>query len=123
QQLADIALIEAGPDFAEISELAVLIGAGEQRAETVAFLRPAADDDLLAAADLGFDPRADAPRAIGRVQLLGDDAFERHFARRLEHGIALALDMRDVAQMFAGFAEQFLQPILACAQRQMPPIL
>ena len=75
----------------------------------------------MAGAALGLDPAADAARAIGRVELLGDDAFEAHAAGRFQHRIARRLEMLDIAQrrmLALEPVQQLLQPRLALAERQ-----
>ena len=101
--------------------------ADQQRAQLPGLAGPAADHHLLAGAALGLDPVSGAARAIGRVERLGDDAFEVHAAGRLQHGIAA----RSRSARRSGCSrhacpcgvEQLLQPRLALAQRQVAQIL
>ena len=57
----------------------------------------AADDELLPLQALGFDPRPGAAGLIRAVGPLGDDAFHRGAASKLDDLAALALDMLAVA--------------------------
>ena len=59
---------------------------------------------------------------IGRAELLGDDAFQRQFAGRLQDGVAAGLEMLDITDQL-GFAlgprlQQLLQLRLPLAERQ-----
>src|SRR5260221_8782125 len=73
-------MIEAGADPAGIAQFAaVVVVAEEQRAEALARaagIAEADDDELLAIAAFDLEPAPAAARHIGRVALLGDDAFE-----------------------------------------------
>ena len=96
--------------------------ADQQRAHLLGFAGPAADHHLMAGAALGLDPVPAAARSVGRVELLGDDAFEAHAAGRFQHGVARGLEMLDIAQRLVLALEpvqQLLQPRLALAERQV----
>ena len=93
-------LPETGADDADIGEMIVAIDAGHQRAEFALGGFPAAEHDLLAGANLGLGPGRRAAGMIGRIELLRDDAFERQLARRLQHLLAIALEMLDIADLF-----------------------
>src|SRR3989442_11158123 len=74
--------------LARVDELAIVVIADEQRtrqSSALAFaLEPAADHQLLAHPVLDLDPGAAAlARFVGRVKLLGHDAFEPCLAARL----------------------------------------
>ena len=73
------------------------IDAGHQRAEFAVGGLPAAEHDLVPGAAFGLGPALRAAGAIGRIELLGDDAFQRQLAGRFQHGIAAALEMLDIA--------------------------
>src|SRR5690606_35590199 len=68
----DLVGAEAGPDPANVDEVAVLVGADEQRAELALVAGPAADHHLMPAATLGLQPGVGAARAVGCVGALGD---------------------------------------------------
>src|SRR3989442_10474648 len=76
--------------LARVDELAIVVIADEQRtrqSSALAFaFEPAADPQLLAHPVLDLDPGAAAlARLVGRVKLLGHDAFEPCLAARLQH--------------------------------------
>ena len=73
------------------------IDAGHQRAEFAVGGLPAAQHDFVPGAAFGLGPVLGAAGAIGRAELLGDDAFQRQLAGRLQHGIAAAFEMFDIA--------------------------
>ena len=129
-QLAHHRLAEARADAADMDQLLVLamsaMHADQQRAQPLALAGPAADHHLVAGPALGLDPAADAARAIGRIELLGDDAFQVHATRRFQHRVARRLEMLDIlqARMLAlEPVEQLLQARLAIAQGQGAQIL
>ena len=93
---ADGILPEAGADHADEGQMVAAIDAGHQRAEFSVGGLPAAEHDLLPAADLGLGPAFGAAGAIGRVELLGDDALELQLFGGFQHGIAAFLEMLDV---------------------------
>ena len=122
----DDVLPEAGADKADERQMTAAIDAGHQRTEFAVGGLPAAEHDLLPGADLGLGPALGASGAIGRIQLLGDDAFQLQFACRFQHGIAAFFEMLDVAdQLFFAIPplQQLLQAFLALAQRQRAKIL
>ena len=126
QEPPHLVLPETGPDHADEGEMIAAIDAGHQRAEFAVGGLPAAEHDLMSRAALCLGPALGAAGAIGRIELLGDDAFEREFAGRFQHGIAAALKMLDVADLLVlAFprVQQFLQPPLALDQRQRAKIL
>jgi len=88
---------ESRPDTPRVRQSIAAMHADEERSQLPGLSREAADHDFLAAATLGFCPIADATRAVRRIEPLGNDAFEAHAARRLEHCIASGLEMLDVA--------------------------
>ena len=107
---------EAGADAADMDQLAVAVDAGDQRAECAVGRGPAADHHLVPGAALGLGPGLAPAGAIGRVEPLGDDAFQRHPAGRLQHGIAGRDEMVDVADVGAAPPPtRGLQPRLALA--------
>ena len=117
----DLVLPEAGADPADIGEMIAAMDADQQRAEFAVGGFPAADHDLVAGAAFGLGPALGAAGAIGRVELLGDDAFERQLAGRLQDGVAAGLEMLDIADQLAlalARLQQFLQPLLALGERQ-----
>ena len=129
-QLAHDGLAEARADAADMDQLLVLavsaMHADQQRAQPLALAGPAADHHLVAGPALGLDPAAGAARAIGRIELLGDDAFQVHATRRFQHRVARRLEMLDIlqARMLAPEpVEQLLQARLAIAQGQGAQIL
>src|SRR3954465_13591455 len=77
------------------------IDAPHQRTEFAVGGLPAAEHDLLPAADLGLGPAFRASRAIGRASSLGDDAFQLQFPGRFHNGIAAFFEMISVTdQLF-----------------------
>ena len=119
---ADGVLPEAGADQADKGEMVAAMDARHQRAEFPVGGLPAADHDLMPGPALGLGPAFRAAGAIGRVELLGDDAFERQFAGRLQDGIAAGLEMLDIADQLVACpcaaSSSCLQARLALAQRQ-----
>ena len=115
----------AGADDADISQMSVARHAGHQRAELAGGGFPAADHDLMAGAALRLGPGVDAPGTVGRVALLGDDAFERQLAGGFQHRVAAGFEMLDIADhAFAVPAvQQRFQPFLAFKKRQAAQIL
>ena len=98
QQPANLRLAKAGADLADIDQLLAAMDADQQRAHFLGFAGPAADHHLMAGAGLGLQPASAAARSVGRVELLGDDAFEAHARSRFQHGRARGLEMLDIAQ-------------------------
>ena len=74
--MRDLVAPEAGADAADVDQLAVAVDAGDQRAERAAGGGPAADHHLVPGAALGLGPGLAAAGLIGRVEPLGDDAFQ-----------------------------------------------
>ena len=74
-----------------------------------------------------FAQRFGAARYVGCIELLGDDAFERQPAGRLQHRIAAILEMLDIAEKMtvAPFhrLEQLRQPLLALGERHRAQIV
>src|SRR5690606_33863072 len=96
-QTLHLVAAETGADATDVNEVPTAMDADEQRAQAAAFVRPAADDDLMAGTAFRFRPIAAAARAVLGVEALGDDALEVHATRGLQHGIARRLEMFDVA--------------------------
>src|SRR4051794_18256305 len=92
---------EAGADLAGKAQLAVLVHPDRDRPEIarVAFARrPAADDELLLGTDLELQPgRRPATRLIARAPELRDDPLEALAARRGHERLAVADDVRRIA--------------------------
>ena len=87
------------------SSLAFLVSAQHQRADRVARSARrhiAADDELLPRRAFGLHPALAAARAIRRVAVLRDDAFEAEPAGVLQHERAVLLEMLAVADDSAG---------------------
>src|SRR2546428_7607559 len=89
-ELREHRVVKACAHLAGVDELAIVVIADEQRtrqSSALAFaLEPAADHQLLAHPVLDLDPGAAAlARLVGRVKLLGHDAFEPCLAARLPH--------------------------------------
>src|SRR5690606_16967850 len=94
-QLVARGAIEPGADLAGVAQLAIVVVADEQRAESAAQAAlpgdPAADDHLLAPDVLDLEPVAGAfPRSIPAGQPLGDDAFQASSPGGLEQRSSLA---------------------------------
>ena len=106
-----------------MNELAVTIDAGDQGAEGRARRGVAADHHLMPRPALGLGPGFAAPRAIGRVQALGDDAFQIHPAGRQQDRVARGDEMIDIPQVRRLAAEMNRQAVLAAGQRQVAKIL
>src|SRR5207249_5785078 len=90
---------EAAPRAARVHQspaLTAVVGCEMQRAEPAAraLRRRIADDDELAGL-VGFDlePVGRAPRAVGRVRLLGHDSLEPHLHHALVQLLALGLEV------------------------------
>ena len=96
ENLRDNVRAEASADTADIDEMVIAIDSREQRTEAFAFAGPAAENDFLIGAALGFAPVA-LTRTILFVELFRDDAFERHLPRAFEHRFAGCVEMFDVA--------------------------
>src|SRR5260221_11260499 len=119
-------MIEAGADPAGIAQFAaVVVVAEEQRAEALARaagIAEADDDELLAIAAFDLEPAPAAARHIGRVALLGDDAFEGVGAGVLEEfrtaRILVIAIAQDAARDVAGLAgDEALQRRFAVDER------
>src|SRR5207253_7006542 len=101
-QIAELHRTEPGPDPSGIAQLAGrIIIADEQGANTLplAFrIAEADDDEFLAIAALDLEPGAAAPRTVGCVAALRDDAFQAEAARLAKNGRAVAGLVVAVAQ-------------------------
>ena len=98
------------------------IDARHQRTEFAVGGFPPAQHDLVSGAALGLGPVLGPARAIGRAELLRDDAFQRQLAGRLQNCVAAGFEMLDIADQ-AGFAlgprfQQFFQLRLSLGERQ-----
>ena len=117
----------ASADHADIGEMIAARNAHHQRAEFSAGGLPATDHDFMSGAALRLGPTVRAARAIRRGRLLGDDAFERELAGRLQNRIAAGLEVFDVTNdafvTLALAVEQSMEPCLALGQRKLPQIL
>src|SRR5258707_12428587 len=94
--------------------------AREQRSHRSALGRPAAKDDFLSRAALGFEPAIAAARGIGRIEFFRDDALEPDLAGRSQHCLGVRLQMRDIADSAALglLSEEPLETRLALSERQ-----
>jgi len=92
-------LPETRADIADIDQMIAAMDARHQRAEFAGIALPAAEYHLMPGAAFRFDPVHGAFRAIRRIEPLGDDAFQRHPARRAQHRIAAGLEMFDVTDI------------------------
>ena len=89
----------AGADPTQVAQPVFRLHTDQQRAEAGSVLgRPAADHHLVAAPALGLDPCGGATGAIGRVELLGDDAFQPHATGTFQNRCAPGGEMVGVAQ-------------------------
>jgi hypothetical protein len=126
-QIARFRLAESGADAADRHEIPVVVHADQQRAQPRAFARPAADHDFVPSAAFRLGPVADAPRTVGRIEALGDDAFEVHATRRFEHVARARFEMIDIADRAlcakALRLQQLLQQRLALTQRLLAQIM
>ncbi len=111
---------EAAADLAGVSEGAVLEGGHEQRAESGvgALAQLEADHhQLLLPADLHLEPGArPLARVVGRSAQLGDDALHAVFPGGVEEGLAIGLDVGQVAHP-VGVPEHASQEPLAVLER------
>jgi hypothetical protein len=121
------ALGEAGADPAGVGQPVAFVDPHQEGPQGGVRPGPAADDHLLAAADLHLDPAVVAARDVRAVELLGDDALQVHIPGRGQHGFAAYLKVVDVAQ--AGGArrrlvlQHVLQPRLSLLQGQRAQVL
>ena len=131
----EVRRIEAGADLAGIGELAVLERAEQKRGERLALhvgTAIAADDEFLAARAFDLEPVLAAPRDVGPVGPLRDDAFEpRRAGLRVElrpralHVIGIdekiryALRRQQFGKLRATFLQRLLAPILAVEVEQI----
>ena len=121
-------LAVARADAAQVAQAALVADADQQGPEAGSALgRPAADDDLVPAPAFGFDPAGRAAGAIGRVQLLGDDALQIHAAGAFQHRLTGGAEMVDVAEAFraclADPVDPGLKARLAVGQREFAQVL
>src|SRR6266581_197029 len=96
------------------------IDASHQRAEFPRRGLPATDHDLMTGPAFCLGPALSPPRAVGRVELLRHDAFEFELAGRLQHCVASAdemLDIADLARLPLARFQKLLELRLALAQR------
>ena len=114
---------EAAPRAARVHQspaLTAVVGCEMQRAEPAAraLRRRIANDDELAGL-VGFDlePVGRAPRAVGRVRLLGHDPLEPHLHHALVQLLALGLEVLEELER-TGARQQALQDLFASHQRQ-----
>ncbi len=102
------------------------IDPGHQRTEFTVGGFPSPQHDLVPGAGLGLGPAFRATGSIGRIQLLGDDAFQLLLGRRFQNGRAVLLEMLDIADHFC-FAlpglQQLLQSLFPLAERRAAKIL
>src|SRR3546814_5770301 len=81
--------------------LAAPMVAEHQRADRLARGRrghEAGDDELLALGALRLAPGRSPPRAVGRVALLGNHAFEAQPAGIAQHQLAVLLDVLEIGR-------------------------
>jgi hypothetical protein len=97
--------IPAGADAAGIAQHAILV-IGQQHATDLAVgaraVGVANDDELLALRALQLEPAVTAPRDVGRVFLLDDDAFHAELARGLQHARRRQLEFLAQADAIVG---------------------
>ncbi|MHC2538448.1 hypothetical protein ACVJMY_008017 [Bradyrhizobium diazoefficiens] len=80
-----------------------------------------ADHDLMAGPAFGLGPALRPSRPVRRVQLLRHHAFKLELAGRLQHGVAAALEMLDIADLVRFpllCLQQLLEPRLTLPERK-----
>ena len=100
---------EAGAGASRVDELAVLVIAEEQRADSINIIRgqgEAADDKLLLVNALELAPVAGAAGDVFAVGALGDDALGVQLAGLLEDEVAGRIDVLAVAERSVGVLEE-----------------
>ncbi len=124
----DFIFAEPGAGVADVDQVALLVHAEQQRAESLAGparLGPAADDEFLFEGDLQLPPVGrPVPGAIARVEVLCDQAFPAAVDRALVEGAAVGGDeLAQAQQRRTGIAEHPLEAGPARRQRQPDQIL
>ena len=92
---------EAGPDAPYMDETLVLVDAENERTDRLRRNTRghiARDDEFLALRAFGFLPMHAATGEIGPVAMFRDDPFQAQPTGMPDHGFAVALEMRAVAQ-------------------------
>src|SRR5450432_1653200 len=111
---------------AGVDEMFALVRAYHQRTKLSGRSFPAADDDLLARAAFCLEPTAAATGVVGRVEILGDDAFEARFASRFQNSFAPRFEMLDITNWrfirLATLLKCFAEFLLALQKRQLAQI-
>ena len=93
----DRILPEPGADEPDEFQMTAAMDTRHQRAEFTVGGFPAAEHHLLPVANLGLGPAFGTAGAIGCIELLGDDAFQRQFSGCLQDRVTTVLEMLDVA--------------------------
>ena len=121
EQLADLCIVEARADVADVAQLVAFVDGEHQRAERVraaaAAARVAGDDELLVVLGLDLQP---LPRALAlpvrAVDALRDDPLELLLLRDLEERVAVVEVLRVLHRLHPR-VEQLAQQRLALVQR------
>src|SRR6185437_5940557 len=126
QELPHLCGAKAGADASHGYQSAVAVHAGDERAEIVAFRRPATDYHLMAGSALGFCPASRPPRVVRRIEAFRYHSLEGKPARRLEDRRARAGEVLEIPQPRAacrrqGF-QQALELLFAFRERQRPQV-
>ena len=107
--------------------MAVAIDACHQRTEFAASGFPPPQHDFMSGPALGLGPVLRTPGAIGRIELLRDDALKRQLAGRLQDGVTATLEMFDITDLpglgLRSSFQQFLQALFTFGERQRANIL
>ena len=118
---------EAGANAASVNQLAIFIGAKDERSQTSTAIAWAisADNELLSLGAFDLEPVVRAVADVATVGSLGDDTFVAALAHGLKHLLALADNMAGKLQaiMRVAGAQEGLEPFLPLKQRLARDIL
>ena len=122
QQLADLRVVEAGSDVADVAQLPVVVRGEHERAERVRTAAGTAgvagDEELVVAVRLDLQPVARPLLLVRAVLALGDDPLEVLLARDVQQRLAVVEAVR-VGDRRHPLVEHPPQTLLALDERQV----
>ena len=120
RQSLDFVAREAGANFADVTQLSLLVHAEQERAKAALLVRrdPTDDDELLPAGAFRLDPCSPARRGIFGINPLGDHPLKASTANAVEQLIAVAYNMVRIAQPLGLYPENMRKFRFAFDQRQ-----
>src|SRR5262249_7037792 len=105
----ELVTTEPGTHLPHRHKLAVPVHPRDQRPQVLSFGNPSANNDFMTRSALRLRPTCRTPRAIRRIEPLGDNALELRLACRLQHRHAVGLQVTEVTDVLLGLLRLLTQ--------------